>query len=146
MRDFSSVKSKFSISRRHFLLGFCGSMAGLSACGHKESAAPGEISLGRAERFAEGATLLPLERVVVIRRKTTLDAVSMVCTHQTCLLHADINETEDRSLRGFTCPCHNSKFDAAGNVLQGPAEKPLLRHALRVTAEGELMMTVGERS
>jgi len=41
------------------------------------------------------------------------------CTHQGCVLR------EDRALGTWDCPCHGSRFDAAGNVIQGPASRPL---------------------
>jgi Rieske Fe-S protein len=45
-------------------------------------------------------------------------AFSAVCTHQQCVVAAAGDE--------FHCPCHGSMFDAAtGDVIQGPALKPL---------------------
>ena len=44
-------------------------------------------------------------------------AFSAVCTHLGCV----IQTTET----GFDCPCHGSRFDARGEVLNGPAVQPL---------------------
>jgi glycine/D-amino acid oxidase-like deaminating enzyme len=41
------------------------------------------------------------------------------CTHQGCVLR------EDRALGTWDCPCHGSRFDADGSVIQGPANRPL---------------------
>lgn len=43
--------------------------------------------------------------------------ILLVCTHRGCNVapHAE----------GYRCPCHDSRFDIAGEVLQGPANTPL---------------------
>jgi glycine/D-amino acid oxidase-like deaminating enzyme/nitrite reductase/ring-hydroxylating ferredoxin subunit len=48
-----------------------------------------------------------------------LHAVSVRCTHMGCLLR--FNGAE----RSWDCPCHGSRFDVDGAVLEGPAVKPL---------------------
>jgi Rieske Fe-S protein len=48
-----------------------------------------------------------------------LHAVSLRCTHMGCLLR--FNGAE----RSWDCPCHGSRFDVDGAVLEGPAVKPL---------------------
>ncbi|TMK40521.1 MAG: FAD-dependent oxidoreductase [Actinobacteria bacterium] len=51
----------------------------------------------------------------------TLHAVSLRCTHLGCLLRFNTAE------RSWDCPCHGSRFDADGTVLEGPATKALER-------------------
>jgi len=46
-------------------------------------------------------------------------AVSLRCTHLGCLLRFNAAETT------WDCPCHGSRFDIDGTVLEGPAVKPL---------------------
>ena len=48
-----------------------------------------------------------------------LQAVSAVCTHLGC--HVQWNGSE----RSWDCPCHGSRFDTAGQVLNGPALQAL---------------------
>ncbi|MFE8944730.1 FAD-dependent oxidoreductase [Streptomyces sp. NPDC007856] len=48
-----------------------------------------------------------------------LHAVSARCTHLGCLV------AFNRSERAWECPCHGSRFDVDGAVLQGPAVRPL---------------------
>jgi glycine/D-amino acid oxidase-like deaminating enzyme/nitrite reductase/ring-hydroxylating ferredoxin subunit len=50
-----------------------------------------------------------------------LHAVSLRCTHLGCLLR--FNSAE----RSWDCPCHGSRFDVDGAVLEGPATEPLPR-------------------
>lgn len=64
----------------------------------------------------------------VVRRDADgrVQAWSSRCTHLGCRL--------DRVIDGaFVCPCHGSRFDEQGRVLNGPAVRPL--QALQVQAE-----------
>jgi glycine/D-amino acid oxidase-like deaminating enzyme/nitrite reductase/ring-hydroxylating ferredoxin subunit len=51
----------------------------------------------------------------------TVHAVSIRCTHLGCLLRFNAAE------RSWDCPCHGSRFDVDGTVLEGPAVDPLPR-------------------
>jgi Rieske Fe-S protein len=48
-----------------------------------------------------------------------LHAVSAVCTHLQCIVAWNSAE------RSWDCPCHGSRFDASGRVIQGPARSDL---------------------
>ncbi|GAA4012076.1 FAD-dependent oxidoreductase [Allokutzneria multivorans] len=54
-------------------------------------------------------------------RAGVVHAVSLRCTHLGCLVR--FNGAE----RSWDCPCHGSRFDVDGAVLEGPATKPLPR-------------------
>jgi Rieske Fe-S protein len=53
--------------------------------------------------------------------------VSRTCTHLGCRLNFKEKENV------LECPCHQSRFSTAGNVLKGPAKKPLNRYAVDAT-------------
>jgi glycine/D-amino acid oxidase-like deaminating enzyme/nitrite reductase/ring-hydroxylating ferredoxin subunit len=53
-----------------------------------------------------------------------LHGVSARCTHLGCFVH--FNNAE----RSWDCPCHGSRFDCTGAVLQGPANRPLEKKAV----------------
>jgi glycine/D-amino acid oxidase-like deaminating enzyme/nitrite reductase/ring-hydroxylating ferredoxin subunit len=60
------------------------------------------------------------ERLAVYRNGNgELSALSPVCTHLGCLVHWNTTELS------WDCPCHGSRFDPHGRILNGPAVAPL---------------------
>jgi cytochrome b6-f complex iron-sulfur subunit len=64
----------------------------------------------------------------------SFSALTATCTHRSCT----INGFSDGR---FICPCHGSNFDTSGQVLNGPASRPLRQYATRF-AEGVLTITL----
>jgi Rieske Fe-S protein len=60
------------------------------------------------------------EKLAVYRNNEgDLGALSPVCTHLGCYVHWNTAE------KSWDCPCHGSRFDTTGHVLNGPATAPL---------------------
>lgn len=96
--------------------------------------ADSRVKLGPVERFlATPITAVPDQRLWVYADREGLFAISAVCTHLGCLVSS--NEDE-----GFFCPCHGSRFDARGNVMGGPAPKPLMYLELSISPDGQLIV------
>lgn len=67
--------------------------------------------------------------VAVVRTgASSFTALSRLCTHAGC----------DVDIRGsaFSCPCHGSEFDSAGQATRGPAQAALQRFNVAVGAGG----------
>jgi Rieske Fe-S protein len=75
----------------------------------------GEIAPNSAKLFRFGST----PAILVNTAEGELRAFSAVCTHLTCTVNYE-SDTET-----LFCPCHNGRFDIAGNVISGPPPRPL---------------------
>jgi cytochrome b6-f complex iron-sulfur subunit len=89
------------------------------------------IRAGKPSDYKEGIKeILENERVVILRDKKGVAAISITCTHLGCTVR-----TSDA---GFECPCHGSQFDNDGFVTGGPAPKPLNWYQISLAPNGEL--------
>ncbi len=61
-------------------------------------------------------------------------AISTTCTHLGCQVHWDQVENS------FVCPCHNAYFDTDGNVVSGPAPRPLERFDVKLDNDNIFVM------
>ncbi len=87
-----------------------------------------EFDLGTVDQYPLGSrTSIPEIPALLIHTESGFTALSLTCTHLGCTLEP--NET------GFACPCHNSSFDAQGNVTHGPAVKPLQVLSIEITED-----------
>jgi len=92
-----------------------------------------EFDLGPAENYALGSrTPIAAAQAILLHTANGFSALSTTCPHLGCTVE-DIAE-------GFVCPCHNSRFDQAGTLLQGPATRSLTVLRVEQTAQGHLLL------
>ena len=125
-------------SRRAFL-GALGGVAVLVALGRflrpRKPAPQTLLTVKRAELPARGALVYREARVAVVRDGEQIRALSLVCTHLGCTV--TVTPTE------LICPCHGSRFDRTGQVVAGPAPRPLPQLAIRERGD-QLDILAGE--
>jgi len=88
------------------------------------------------ESLPPGEPYQPAGRsVAIFRDQEGVFAISKVCTHLGCI----VNPVPT----GFDCPCHGSRFDPRGEVIRGPAPKPLNWLAVARTADNTYLVDEG---
>jgi nitrite reductase/ring-hydroxylating ferredoxin subunit len=95
-------------------------------------ATPTALLVTSAVPVGGGVVLADRSIVVTQPRSGEFRAFTAICTHQGCTVANVTGGT-------INCPCHGSKFSATdGNVVQGPAERPL--RAVSITVTGTTIM------
>jgi glycine/D-amino acid oxidase-like deaminating enzyme/nitrite reductase/ring-hydroxylating ferredoxin subunit len=91
------------------------------AAQYRDLLTPGEISVPDTLARESGAVMRDgLKKIAVYKDKTgALHMRSAVCPHLYCIV--DWNDTE----KTWDCPCHGSRFDRYGKVINGPAVSDL---------------------
>jgi cytochrome b6-f complex iron-sulfur subunit len=135
-----------AISRRDFCVGI-----GLAACAMAAAGAgavlveflkprvlfepPTAFSVGPPDAIAVGSVVTNVEhRAYVIRFAEGFRALSAVCTHLGCITRYQ----PDRNI--IACPCHGSQFTLSGDVVAGPAPRPLRWLQMNVSEKGDLIV------
>jgi cytochrome b6-f complex iron-sulfur subunit len=71
-------------------------------------------------------------RAWLVHDEAGVYAVSAICTHLGCV----VNYIEPQ----FKCPCHGSRYDRSGLVVNGPATQPLGHVELTLSADGLIVL------
>jgi Rieske Fe-S protein len=73
----------------------------------------------------------------VTRNHAGMGAFSCRCTHLGCMVR--------RTAEGFVCPCHGAEYGPLGEVISGPARRPLPWYRIWLERDGRLWVNVGEK-
>jgi cytochrome b6-f complex iron-sulfur subunit len=96
---------------------------------------PTQFRVGTPDDFpANSVTYVQDQQVYIVRMTEGFYAVSAVCTHLGCITQW---KPEDNLIE---CPCHGSRFTRLGANVAGPAPRPLPHLAIRLTADGQLLV------
>ena len=96
-----------------------------------------KFKIGKIENFPVGTTRkIDDKNVFIFSDNDGLFAISAVCTHLGCIISP--------SEVGFQCPCHGSQYDQEGNVIGGPAPRPLEWFEINQEVDGTLFIDAGK--
>lgn len=96
-----------------------------------ETPSPGPVEADTPDIYPAGALVhVEAANSYLGRDAGGFYAIVATCTHLGCTprLEAD----------GFVCPCHGSRFTASGEVISGPAPRPLARAFVGLAKNGRL--------
>lgn len=85
----------------------------------------GDLAPNAAKIFKFGSS----PAILINTQEGNLLAFSAVCTHLTCTV------TYEADTGTLYCPCHNGRFDMAGNVISGPPPRPIEAYSVEVVGQ-----------
>jgi len=102
---------------------------------------PREFKVGPIENIQpDSVTYNPEHSLYIFREKQgSFYSLSAVCTHLGCLTKWNPAGIQGHPEGVIACPCHGSIFDKKGNVINGPAPRPLDRFLVKLD-EDKLMI------
>jgi len=96
---------------------------------------PTAFSAGPPDAITVGSVVTSVKhRAYVIRLAEGFRALSAVCTHLGCITRFQ----PDRHI--IACPCHGSKFTLGGDVIAGPAPRPLRWLQMSLSPKGDIIV------
>jgi cytochrome b6-f complex iron-sulfur subunit len=87
----------------------------------------------------DSVTYFQDQQVYLVRTADGFYAESAVCTHLGCITQWN------PAANSIQCPCHGSEYQKDGTVVHGPAPRPLPHFAVRLMADGTLLVDKLER-
>lgn len=101
-----------------------------------------KITVGHNEIPAVGDPPMthPAGQFHLVNTEAGVLAMWTLCTHGHC---ATVWDERDQN---FTCPCHGAWFDRVGNLLGGPAPRPLDLMSAAIDSNGNVVIDTGDIS
>lgn len=96
-----------------------------------------KFKIGKVENFPVN-TIKKIDdkNVFIFSNDDGIHAISAICTHLGCIISL--------AEFGFQCPCHGSRFSSEGNVIGGPAPRPLEWFEINQEVDGALFVDAGK--
>lgn len=99
------------------------------------------ISLDKVEALQKvgGALILKIKdrEILFIRdSEESIRSLDPTCTHEKCQVAFNAEK------KTIDCPCHGSRYDLEGKVLQGPAPKPLESFDSYIDAKNRIIISL----
>ena len=132
------------ISRRDFLKASAQGLLGLSGIlglgglirflsYEPDPPPPQQFDVGLSSNFPVGSrTVIASVPAILIHSDDGFHALSLTCSHLGC--------TVEVKPGGFTCPCHGSRYDNDGKLLEGPATKGLKTLRVETAPDNKLFI------
>lgn len=142
-QDKISRKEFIGVSWAISLIGLFGQAGGALYQFFKPRITPGgfggKVSAGRVEEFLPGTVSLVQSGRFYISRLDDGGVLALWqrCTHLGCTV--PWQESEGR----FNCPCHSSIFTPLGEVVSGPAPRPMDLFSIQIQ-DGEIVVDTGK--
>ncbi len=139
-------ESGTGIDRRDFLNGIAASALGIAAVGAAVVTIrylspnvlfepPTSFRIGTPDNFAKNSvTLIADQQVYIISTAMGFSAMSAICTHLGCITQWK------PEMDLIACPCHGSRYNKDGQVVNGPAPRPLPHFAMKLMPDGNLLV------
>ena len=97
---------------------------------------PKQFELGPSSNYLIGTrTVIKNIPAILIRSSKGFSAISLTCQHLGCTVEVKSDE--------FICPCHGSRYNKDGSILNGPAQKDLPSLKVEITSDDRVIILKG---
>ena len=106
---------------------------------------PSRFQIGTPENYQPDSFVFNEEyQLFIVRNEEgSFYAISSICTHLGCTVNKRPVNIPEQPEKVIFCPCHGSIYSVTGNVISGPAPRPLDRFRIRMQ-DGKLIIDKNE--